>query len=153
MLAQSGVKYVCCVPRASTTSCFQRSRSHRPTESRDRRDDHRRLSSAHRTAPDSKGVRVIGTTIPPFEGATFSGAGLERHLHTPESERARRGGQRLDTTQRAHSMRVADFDEVLRDPVRPTRLLPAFAVEDHLHVNDAGNVAQANAISLAVFGR
>jgi hypothetical protein len=46
---------------------------------------------------------------------------------------------------------VVDFDEATRDPSRPTRLLPAYAAADHLHVRDAGNVAQANAIPLALF--
>jgi lysophospholipase L1-like esterase len=97
-----------------------------------------------------KGIRVIGTTIPPFEGATFSGAGLNVTFYTPERESAR---QAINDWIRnsAEFDAVVDFDEVLRDPGRPTRLLPAFAVEDHLHVNDAGNVAQANAISLALF--
>ena len=37
--------------------------------------------------------------------------------------------------------------------VSPTQLLPAYAAEDHLHVNDAGNVAQGNAIPLTLFQR
>jgi hypothetical protein len=40
---------------------------------------------------------------------------------------------------------------VLRDPARPTQLLPAYAARDRLHVNDAGNAAQANAIPLGLF--
>jgi lysophospholipase L1-like esterase len=99
-----------------------------------------------------KGVRVIGTTIPPFEGATFTNAGLNLSFYTPERERARqavnewiRHGGTFDA--------VVDFDEALRDPTRPTRLLPAYADDDHLHVNDAGNLAQANAIPLTLFQR
>jgi hypothetical protein len=41
--------------------------------------------------------------------------------------------------------------KVVRDPSHPTRLLPAYDSGDHLHVNDAGDVAQANAIPLALF--
>jgi len=88
--------------------------------------------------------------IPSFEGATFSGAGLNLTFYTPERESARqtvtdwiRNSGEFDA--------VVDFDEVLRDPGRPTQLHPAFASEDHLHVNDAGNVAQGNAIPLALF--
>jgi lysophospholipase L1-like esterase len=103
------------------------------------------LSRAH-----AKGIRVIGTTIPPFEGATFDGFDMKLDLYTPERERTRvafnewiRSGGAFDA--------VVDFDAVLRDPARPTRLSPAYAIEDGLHVNDAGNAAQAEAIPLELF--
>lgn len=93
----------------------------------------------------SKGVRAIGTTIPPFEGATFEAFDLSVKLHTPERERmrvevnewVRRSGE-FDG--------VFDFDAVVRDPDRPTQLLAKFAAEDRIHANDAGNEAQAAAI-------
>lgn len=46
---------------------------------------------------------------------------------------------------------VIDFDEVLRDPSHPARLLPAYDSGDHLHANDAGYIASGNAIPLALF--
>jgi lysophospholipase L1-like esterase len=46
---------------------------------------------------------------------------------------------------------VIDFDAVLRDPNHPSRILLRFASEDHLHPNDAGYQALADAIDLAVF--
>ena len=46
---------------------------------------------------------------------------------------------------------VIDFDQAVRDPARPTRSLPAYASEDFIHPNDAGNEAQANAIPLELF--
>jgi lysophospholipase L1-like esterase len=99
-----------------------------------------------------KGVRVIGTTIPPFEGATFSAAGLNLTFYTPERESARQAVNEWVRRSRAFDA-VVDFDEVLRDPTHPARLLPAYAAADHLHVNDAGNVAQGYAIPLSVFRR
>jgi lysophospholipase L1-like esterase len=96
-----------------------------------------------------KGIRVIGTTIPPFEGATFSGAGLNVSFYTAEREDTRRAVNEWIRNSRAFDA-VADFDEAVRDPSRPTRLLPAYAASDHLHVNDAGNVAQADSIQLAL---
>jgi dienelactone hydrolase len=46
---------------------------------------------------------------------------------------------------------VIDFDEVLRDPRHPTRLLPIYDSGDHIHCNDAGYIASGNAIPLALF--
>jgi lysophospholipase L1-like esterase len=48
---------------------------------------------------------------------------------------------------------VVDFDRVLRDPTHPDHLLPAFDSGDHLHPNDAGHKAMADAIDLHVFAR
>jgi lysophospholipase L1-like esterase len=100
----------------------------------------------------AKGVRMIGTTIPPFEGATFDSAGLHLKLYTSEREAERAAVNKWIKDGREFDG-VADFDAAVRDPERPTRLLPAFAAEDHLHVNDAGNVAQARAVPLSLFGR
>jgi lysophospholipase L1-like esterase len=46
---------------------------------------------------------------------------------------------------------VVDVDLVLRDPSRPTRLRPAYDSGDHLHPNDAGYAAMAQAIPLTLF--
>lgn len=99
-----------------------------------------------------KGIRVIGTTIPPFEGSTFIAAELNLTLYTPEREKTRQAVNEWIL----HSGKfdgVVDFDAVTRDSAQPTQLLPAYAARDHLHVNDSGNVAQGNAIPLALFGR
>ena len=104
------------------------------------------------TRTRAKGIRIMGATIPPFEGAKFEAAGMNIDLYTKERDRTRiavnewirRSGE-FDG--------VVDFDQAVRDPDRPARLLPAFAAEDHLHVNDAGNAAQADGISLELFQR
>jgi lysophospholipase L1-like esterase len=95
-----------------------------------------------------KGVRVIGTTNPPFEKSFFQG--FVTGFYTPEREAVRqkvndwiRSGGEFDD--------VVDLDAVLRDPSRPQRLLPAYDSGDHLHPNDAGCAAEANAFSLALF--
>jgi lysophospholipase L1-like esterase len=101
------------------------------------------ISLAHQ-----KGIRAIGTTIPPFENAFFDKSPIS--FYTPEKESVRqevnawiRDGAEFDG--------VVDFDAVLRDPSRHTRLLPAYDSGDHLHSNDAGYAASANAIPLALF--
>jgi lysophospholipase L1-like esterase len=94
------------------------------------------------------GIRVLETTIPPFENATFQNPVIS--FSTPEKEKVRqevnawiRGTKEFDG--------VIDFDLVLRDPSHPTRLLPAYDSGDHLHCNDAGYIASGNAVSLALF--
>jgi lysophospholipase L1-like esterase len=42
---------------------------------------------------------------------------------------------------------------VTRDPANPKQLNPAFNNGDHLHPNDAGYKAMAEAIDLSVFTR
>ena len=46
---------------------------------------------------------------------------------------------------------VIDFDAVLRDPTHPARILPAYDSGDHVHPNDAGYAAMADAIDLSLF--
>jgi lysophospholipase L1-like esterase len=43
---------------------------------------------------------------------------------------------------------VTDFDRVLRSPYDPERVLPAFDGGDHLHPNDKGMQAMADAVDL-----
>jgi lysophospholipase L1-like esterase len=43
---------------------------------------------------------------------------------------------------------VIDFDAVLRNPADPAQLRPEFDAGDHIHPNDLGNQAMADAISL-----
>jgi lysophospholipase L1-like esterase len=95
-----------------------------------------------------KGIRVIGTTLPPFENASFPAPAVTSY--TPEKEAVR---QEINAWIRDSGAfdAIIDFDLVLRDPSHPTRLLPAYDSGDHMHPNDAGNVASGNAIPLAMF--
>jgi len=43
---------------------------------------------------------------------------------------------------------VVDFDKAVRDPAAPERILPAIDGGDHLHLNDAGYKAMAEAIDV-----
>ena len=93
----------------------------------------------------SHGVRVIGTTLSPFEGA-LPGTPLANY-YQPEKEALR---QQLNAWIRSSNCfdAVIDADALLRDPQHPRRLLPAFDSGDHLHPGDAGNRALAQAIDL-----
>jgi lysophospholipase L1-like esterase len=98
----------------------------------------------------SNGIRVIGTTNPPFENSAFEGLVVAFYSSEREAERQavndwiRSSGEFDD---------VVDLDAVLRDPSHPTRLLPGYDSGDHLHPNDAGCVAEGNAFPLALFAR
>ena len=48
---------------------------------------------------------------------------------------------------------VIDFDKVLADPADPAELLPAYDSGDHIHPNDLGNQAMADAVPLALLDR
>jgi lysophospholipase L1-like esterase len=104
------------------------------------------IARAHKS-----GIRVIGTTIPPFERALFRNPRFES-FYTPEKEASR---QEVNAwiLRTGEFDGVIDFDRAVRDPNHPTELLPAYDSGDHLHVNDAGNVAQGNTIPLALFGK
>jgi len=92
----------------------------------------------------SRGIRILGATLTPFEGALEEFA---PDYYTPEKERVRalvnawiRSSGEFDA--------VVDFDLALRDPEHPTRLAPAYDSGDRLHPNDAGYRAMAEAVDL-----
>jgi hypothetical protein len=86
-------------------------------------------------------VRLFITTIAPFEGASPDG------FHSAEKEALR--GRINDWLRASRDFdAIVDIDAVLRDPARPTRLLPAYDSGDHLHVNAEGNRAAAALLQL-----
>ena len=95
-----------------------------------------------------KGVRIIGTTNPAFEHSAFEG--LVDNFYTAEREAVR---QKVNAwiLSSGEFDAVVDLDKVLRDPARPTQLLPAYDSGDHLHPNDAGCAVEANAFPLSLF--
>jgi lysophospholipase L1-like esterase len=92
----------------------------------------------------ARGVKLIGGTLTPFEGVDLPG------YYSESKESMRQAVNKWIRTGGAFDA-VIDFDAVLRDPDRPSRLLPRFASEDHLHPNDAGYQAMADAIDLTLF--
>ena len=90
------------------------------------------------------GLRVYGATLPPVEGFPFPG------FWTPVMEEKRQLVNRFVRTSGAYDA-VIDFDAVLRDPAQPTRLRPEYDSGDHVHPNDLGHRAMAEAIDLKLF--
>ena len=87
------------------------------------------------------GIRVMGGTLLPWEGVwTFTAAG--EAIRQRVNQWIRTGGA-FDG--------IVDFDAVTRDRAHPTRLRPEYDSGDHVHPNDAGNQAMADAIDLSIF--
>jgi lysophospholipase L1-like esterase len=90
-----------------------------------------------------QGMLVFGGTITPFANDTFG-------FDTPANRAARLVVNRWIRTSGAYDG-VVDFDAALRDPADPERIRPEFDSGDHLHPNDAGAAALANAVPLRLF--
>jgi lysophospholipase L1-like esterase len=88
-----------------------------------------------------KGLKILGATLTPFEGATY-----ERYYSAVGEEKR----QTVNAWIRSQSEfdAVIDFDRAIRDPAHPTRILPAYDCGDHLHPNDAGYKTMADEIDL-----
>lgn len=95
------------------------------------------------------GVRMIGATLLPFEGA-MEGTPVEGY-YAPAKEAVRQAVNAWIRDSGAFDA-VVDFDAAMRDPARPGRLLPRFDSGDHLHPGDAGYRAMAEAVSLEALG-
>ena len=89
----------------------------------------------------ARGLTIIGATITPIEDTTFAG------YYTPSNEAARQAVNQWIRTSKAYDG-VIDFDALLRDGNRPTRLQQPLASSDYIHPNDAGYRAMAGAVSL-----
>lgn len=92
----------------------------------------------------AQGLLIYGATLTPFEGTVFPG------YYSAPGEAKREAVNAWIRTSGAFDA-VIDFDRAVRDPSHPTRMLPAFDSGDHLHPNDTGYRAMANAIDLRLF--
>jgi lysophospholipase L1-like esterase len=84
------------------------------------------------------GLCVVGATVAPFEGWPE---------WDPAAESVRQDVNAFIRTSDAFDA-VADFDRILRSPYTPQRLLPFFDGGDHVHPNDKGMQAMADAVDL-----
>jgi lysophospholipase L1-like esterase len=98
---------------------------------------HKQLIERARTS----GIKILGATLTPFEGAFY---------YTAVGEAKRQAVNQWIRTSGAYDG-VIDFDLATRDPGQPGRFLPQYESGDHLHPSDAGYKAMADAIELALF--
>lgn len=88
----------------------------------------------------ARGIKVIGATLTPYEGAVY---------YTPEGEAVRQAVNSFIRTGGAFDG-VIDFESAVKDPANPTRIRADFTT-DNLHPNDAGYKAMADMIDLDLF--
>lgn len=93
----------------------------------------------------AKGLKVIGGTVMPFVGNDY--------YHPDAAAEASRQAVNAWIRTPGNFDAVIDFDRVVRDPVRPDRLLPAYDSGDHLHPSMAGYQAMADAVPLTLFAK
>lgn len=85
-------------------------------------------------------VRIIGATLPPFEGTAIDG------YYTPAKDALRRQVNQWIRESKEFDA-VADMDALLRDPQQPSRMQPRYDSGDHLHPGDAGYEAMADEVA------
>ena len=97
----------------------------------------------------ARGLTIIGATLTPFED-TFEGGPLEGY-YNPEKEMKRAAvNEWIRTSGRFDA--VIDFDALAADPANPKHIRAEYDSGDHLHPNDAGYEAMANAVDLKLLG-
>jgi lysophospholipase L1-like esterase len=89
------------------------------------------------------GVRILGGTMLPDKGAGYHSAPAEA-IRQAANAWIRTSGQ-FDG--------VVDFDRALQDPSDPAALRAGFDSGDHLHPNEAGMQAMADAVDLRLLNR
>jgi len=89
----------------------------------------------------ARGIKVIGATLTPFEGAAY---------WTPEGEAKRQALNAWIRDSKEYDD-VLDFDAVVRDSAKPNKSKLEFDSGDHLHPSPAGYEAMANSIKLTIF--
>jgi lysophospholipase L1-like esterase len=87
------------------------------------------------------GIKVIGATLTPYEGANYS---------RETGEAVREAVNQWIRTSGACDA-VVDFEAATRDPNNPKHIRADFDPGDHLHPNDAGYQAMADAFDLGIF--
>ncbi|MEN8654542.1 SGNH/GDSL hydrolase family protein [Streptomyces sp. 21So2-11] len=88
------------------------------------------------------GICVVGATVMPYEGWrewSESGEAVRQEVNAF----IRHSGA-FDA--------VVDFDEALKDPVAPNRMLPAYDSGDHLHPNDVGMRLMSDTVDVRALG-
>ena len=95
------------------------------------------IASAH-----ASGLKYLCSTLTPFQGASY---------WTPTGETGREAINAFIRSASSGCDGIVDQDTATHDPSAPTQYLPAYDSGDHLHPNDMGYQAIANAVDLSLF--
>jgi lysophospholipase L1-like esterase len=95
------------------------------------------------TRAHNAGVKFLCSTLTPFQGAGY---------WTQAGENGRQAFNAFVRSAGNGCDGVIDQDTATHDPARPTWFLPNLETGDHLHPNEAGLQAIANAVNLNLFG-
>ena len=93
----------------------------------------------------ARGIKIIGGTLLPWENETFA-----QGAYTPAGGAKHKTINDWIRNSKAFDA-VIDFNKVLADPARPTRMLEKWDCGDHLHPNDAGYRYMGESIDLGLF--
>jgi lysophospholipase L1-like esterase len=93
----------------------------------------------------ARGIKIFGGTITPFENETFLPGAWN-----PAREAVRQAVNAWIRQGKAFDA-VIDFDQAVRDPDRPTSMLPIYDCGDHLHQSDRGYNHMGDVIDLSLF--
>jgi lysophospholipase L1-like esterase len=86
----------------------------------------------------ARGLKILGATLTPFEGAAYQ---------TAVGEAKRQELNKWIRTSGAYDG-VIDFDAAVRDPNQPAKALAAYDPGDHLHFTDGGYQKMADTVDL-----
>ena len=89
------------------------------------------------------GIKVAGATLTPYQGAAY---------YSDAGEVLREAVNQWIRTSGAYDA-VIDFDMITRDQANPKTIRADYNIRDHLHPNDAGYQAMADAVDLSIFTR
>jgi lysophospholipase L1-like esterase len=137
VLSRPGVKWLIVFEGINDISIHGQTNSGDPLTSDDLVTGYRQLIERAHTY----GIKVVGATITPQEGTRLGTANADA-IRNAANQWIRTGGA-FDA--------IVDLDAAVRDPGHPSRLRPDFDSGDHIHINDAGNQAMANAFDPAIF--
>jgi lysophospholipase L1-like esterase len=143
VIAQAGVRYLIVLEGINDVGMLSRAGANSPEAHESLV---RRMIAAYQqiiARAHTANIEVIGATIMPFVGSQYYHPG-------PASEADRQAVNRWIRAP-GHFDAVIDFDQVMRDPDYPDRLLQAYDSGDHLHPSPPGYAAMAAAIPLSEF--
>ena len=96
------------------------------------------------------GVRVVGATLPPFEGA-LQDTPIDNYYSDEKNQLRLALNEWIKNSLTFDE--VIDFDSILRNSEASNRIAPMYDSGDHLHPGDAGNKAMAYGFEVKVLNK